>query len=114
MVHINSVTRGLSKYVDNDLVPKLDGWQRWVLGAGAALLLSNVPAKFGEIRKLPIIAFMDVIDDNGMIDVDRVFQEVSKQARLAPITLDLSKMLLPPLTIDHTDVEKIYRYIQEG
>ena len=114
MVHINSVIRGLSKYVDCDLVPKLDGWQKWALGAGAALIFTGIPAKFDEIRKIPFVSYMAVIDENGMIDVDRVFQELSKQARQSPITVDLSKMFLPPLTVDHTDVEKIYRYIQEG
>ena len=67
MVHINSVIRGLSKYVDCDLVPKLDGWQKWALGAGAALIFTGIPAKFNEVRKIPFVSYMAVIDENGMI-----------------------------------------------
>ena len=114
MVHINKVMNAFAKYVDNDLVPKLEGWQKWVFGAGAGLLMSGLPSKIDELRKQPIISYMGVIDDRGMVDVERLFNELMKQARKSSITVDLSKIMLPPLTVDHTDVEKIYRYIQEG
>lgn len=114
MVHINKVMNAVAKYVDTDLVPKLDGWQKWIFGAGVGLLMSGLPSKVDELRKMPIISFMGVIDDKGMVDVERLFNELMKQARKSSITVDLSKMMLPTLTLDHTDVEKIYRYIQEG
>ena len=80
------------------------------------MLLSGLPKKIDELKKIPIVSLMNVIDDADMVDIERVYQEIMKHARVTPAVIDLSHIfpILPSITIDHTDVEKIYRYIQEG
>jgi hypothetical protein len=116
MVHVNNVLNGIAKYMDRDLFHKMSGTQRWILGTASGLLLSGLPKKIDEFKKLPIVSFMDVIDASDMVDIDRVYNELMKHARETPAVIDLSYFLpiLPAINVDHTDVEKIYRYIQEG
>jgi hypothetical protein len=118
MVHVNNVLNGIAKYMDRDLYSKMSGVQRWLFGSGSGLLLSGLPNKIDALKKIPLVSFMNVIDDADMVDIDRVYQELMKHARVAPAVIDLSQIfnlpILPSITLDHTDVEKIYRYIQDG
>ena len=39
MVTIDQIKRGAARYVDEEFTAKLSGWQRWAVGAGAAMAL---------------------------------------------------------------------------
>ena len=55
---------------------------------------------------------MGVIDDNDMIDIDKLHAEFAKQAQRGAITFDVP--LMGALTLNAADVDKLYSYIVGG
>ena len=46
MITIQRLKNGLAKYADNELVPKLAGWQKIAFGTAASLLLCHLTISF--------------------------------------------------------------------
>lgn len=109
MVHKSKVLRGISAYVDNDLVPGLAGsWKAWALGAAAGLMLSKGDKLIDSLSKNPVVNALGMIEGEN-IDVESVFAELRKQAQRGNATLDVP--MIGPITFGASDVESLYRHI---
>ena len=51
MVAYNQVVNGMSKYIDQEIINKIQGWQKWVLGTGTAVMLSKGSNIFNGIKR---------------------------------------------------------------
>ncbi len=111
-VSLAQVQSGVVKYVDNEILPKITDWRRWVLGAAVGTALSNMGGIFSELKEQPLVKMLGVIDDKDMIDIDKIYKEIVKQAAKGPVTFDVPMM--GPLTLSQADVESLYRYIKES
>ena len=80
MVTYNQVVNGMTKYIDQEIINKIQGWQRWALGAGAGIMMTKGTNMFNALKANPIIKMLDVIDENDMIDIDTIYTELRKQA----------------------------------
>ena len=49
MYEYNKVINGLSKYIDTEIVDKITGWQKWVVGGGLGIALSNGTNIFNQL-----------------------------------------------------------------
>lgn len=113
MVTLAQVQAGASRYIETDIIEKIQGWQRWVIGAGASRILSRSTEIFNQLKNNTMIRMMGVIDETtDQIDIDAVYQEFSKQAERSAITFDVP--LVGPLTLNKKDVDRLYQYIIEG
>lgn len=111
MVRIQSVQNGILKFIDSELLPKMQGWKKWTFGAVASLWLSNLPNVFQRIKGNAFVGTLGIIDESDMINIEKLYTEVYKQAERGPVTFDIP--VIGQLTLDKTDVEKIYAYIKE-
>jgi hypothetical protein len=112
MVSLNQVQNGFVKYIDNDLCPMLSGWKKWAFGAVSSLWLCNISETFQKLKGNAIVQMLGVIDESDMIDIDKLYREFYNQAQKGPATFDLP--VVGALTIDKSDIERLYRYIVEG
>lgn len=108
MYHYRAVLQGLSKFVDEDLVPKMTGLQRWIFGTGAGIALSKGDEMFHQYKDMPILHTLGLIEDEK-INVTCIYHELLTQAEKGPIHIDVP--MLGTITLDKSDVEKMYRYI---
>lgn len=111
MVTIDQIKRGAARYLDEEFTKKLSGWQRWVIGAGGAMMLENLDATFAALRESPAVRALGVLDDAGNVDLDRVYTYVRKEAQKGPVTF--SAPLLGAVTLNERDVEKLYACITQ-
>jgi hypothetical protein len=111
MVTLQQVQTGLVKYADAELMPKIVGWQKWVFGAAISISLSKISNIFNALKDNAFIKMLDVIDENNMIDIDTIHREFAKQAQHGAITFSVP-ILNMPLTLDLSDVDKIYHFIK--
>ena len=108
MVSMAQVKRGMQMFVENDIVPKVPGWQGVVFGAAAGIALSRADKLVSSLAQNPIVAMLGVIDPNDGIDVLR--DEFAKQARrVGSIKLDLSP--LGVISLGEHDINRLYEYI---
>ena len=112
MVTYNQVVNGMTKYIDQEIVNKIQGWQRWALGAGAGIMMTKGSNMFNTLKANPIIKMLEVIDENDMIDIDTIYTELRKQAEKGSATLDAP--MIGTITLTKDDVDKLYHLIKEG
>jgi hypothetical protein len=112
MVTLSQVQNGIARYLDAEITPQINGWQKWVFGAMAGTAISKTTNIFNSLKNHPFIAMLEIIDENDMIDIDTLYREFFKQAQKGAITFDVP--MIGAITLNSADVEKIYRYIIEG
>lgn len=112
MVTYNQVVNGMTKYIDQEIINKIQGWQRWALGAGAGIMMTKGTNIFNTLKANPIIKMLDVVDENDMIDIDTIYTELRKQAEKGSATFEAP--MIGTITLIKDDVDKLYHLIKEG
>lgn len=112
MVTLAQTTAGIERYLDTEILAKIHGWQKWVLGAAASRVLLRSGEIFNTLKNNPVVAAMGVIDEQDQIDIDAIYREFAAQAQRGAVTFDVP--LVGALTLTATDVDKLYSYITGG
>lgn len=110
MVSIINVKLGIEKYIEQEIINKLDGWRKWTVGAAVALKLENLPNIFEEIKENQQIKDLNIIVDDE-IDIDTIYKYLSEQAKKEALTM--SYPILGIIKFTHHDLEKLYYIIKE-
>lgn len=110
MYDYNKVINGITKYIDTEIVDKISGWQKWIVGGAMGIALSNTTNVFNQIKNNEFIKMLGVIDKNDKIDVDKIYAEIKKQAKKSAITFNAP--IIGVLTLNEQDVNKIYEFIK--
>lgn len=113
MVTVNQLQTGILKYVSTDIMPHLDGWKKLAVGGYINLASGNALQLVNQIKNHPAVSMLGVFDDANNVDLDKLY------AALSPMFQNNEKYTIPiplagDLTVDKTDLEKIYRYAREG
>lgn len=111
MVTMQQVRTGLVKYIDTDILPHLTGAKRLGLGVYTALAANNLVGLMEKYREHPAVAVLDVIDADGNVDIDKLYQALDPMFSNGE-RHTISIPLIGDLTVDRTDMEKLYRYIK--
>ena len=112
MVSIERVKRGAARYLDDEFTNKMSGWQKWVFGAGAGMYLENLGATVDRLHKSELVKGLGIMDDAGNIDTDKLRRYFLAEAQKGSITFDVP--MIGRVTLNESDVEKLYRYIEEA
>lgn len=109
MVTVSQIQNGAAKYIDDEVLVSMPGWQRWVFGAGAGIAINNFPQIVEKWKNEEIVKMLGVIDKEGNVDINKIYQGVKRQAAKGPISFDIPGM--GKMTLNESDVDKIYKYI---
>lgn len=109
MVNVGQLQKGMQKYIETEIIDKMQGWQKWTLGAAAAIYLEEMPTLFKELAENPYIKPLGIVDETGMIDIDKAYEHIKRQAEKGPVSFNVP--LIGALTINKDDVTKIYQMI---
>lgn len=112
MVSMEQVKRGIARYLDEEFTNKMNGWQKWVFGVGSAMLLENFSTVINNLKKNPMVEYIQLFDESGNVAVERIHQHLRAQARKGPITFDIP--MLGSITLNDADVEKLYQFIMQS
>lgn len=105
MVSCDKIQRGITQYMDREILPKLPTWKSIALGTAAALY----------IRKLP--EMVDSIPDSmgikseGMLDIDTVAEELKNRIN-GEVPVDIP--VIGTMTFDRAEVDRILDYIRRA
>lgn len=110
MYSFSSVMAGITNYIDTEFVNKIEGWQKWVIGVGSALMLNNATNIFNEVKSNNMIKALGLINNEDEIDIDTLYKEFKKQAQKGSITVNIP--MLGAVTFNESDVDKIYTNIK--
>lgn len=110
MYDYNKVINGIAKYIDTEIVDKILGWKKWVVGSGLGLALSNSTNVFNQLKNNEFVKMLNIIDKDNKIDVDKIYKELKKQAKKSSITFEVP--MVGSITLNDQDIEKLYELIK--
>lgn len=109
MYNYDKVMSGLSKFIDTEIVNKVPGWKKWLVGSAMGIMLSNSSSIFEQLNKNSFIKTLNLIDDLGNINVDELYKELKKQAQKSNATIELP--MIGSFVLNEQDVDKLYKFI---
>ena len=112
MVSMAQVQNGVAKYIDAEIVGKLTDWRKWVIGAGAALMIQDLPATLSRYKENEIVKMLGVIDSDNNVDIDKLYKQFQAQAQKGAITF--TAPVLGAVTLNASDVDKLYHFVVNG
>jgi hypothetical protein len=110
MYSYTQVYNGIASYLENDIISKIDGWQKWVIGAGMSMALSKGNNVFEKIKEMPVVKTLEIIDDKDMINVDELYKYFKEQAEKSSITIN--NAITGPITFNKKDIDRLYEFIK--
>lgn len=108
-VTIDQFKTGMAKYIDNEIVNKIDGFGKWIIPlAGASIINTKVEPMIRDNK--PMLVSLGYMYEDNLIDIDRVHQEVRKIAHeKGPIKEHFP--LIGCITFSEADIDALRRYI---
>ena len=112
MVTIDQAMRGVAKFADNEIIPHLPTGKGIGAGIALALIMDGGKSRILALREYPVVQMMGVMDDEGNIDLDRLYN--AARARVDGKKIPLTIPVIGELRFDVNDVDRLYKYIQEA
>ena len=112
MVTIDQAMRGAAKFADNEIIPHLPVGKGIGTGIALALIMDGGKARLLKLRENPAVQMMGIMDAEGNIDLDRLYNAARTQVdgKKIPLTIPV----IGELRFDVNDVDRLYKYIQEA
>lgn len=106
MISVDKVEAGISQYVDKELLSDFpdNSVEKIAIGVGIAIKIRR--------KLVPMLKTMDLIDDEGMVDVDLVKEEFEKRIPKDGMVYENSS-LDRKFTFFKEDISKLYEYITD-
>lgn len=111
MISIAKFRNGIHKYLERELIASMGGWQKWVFGAGAALLLNRLETIMTGLQNNPIIKMMDVMDGD-QINIEALYAAFREQAQTAPAVIEIPG--IGTIKMATSDIDVLYSVLMEA
>lgn len=112
MVTIDQAMRGAAKFADNEIIPHLPMGKGIGAGIALALIMDGGKAQLLKLRENPAVQMMGIMDAEGNIDIDRLYN--AARTRVDGKKIPLTIPVIGELRFDVNDVDRLYKYIQEA
>lgn len=107
----DQVVQGIINYADAEVMGKLPTTSKWIVGTAIGIASRKVNNVIDALRENSIVTTLDIIDEDGYIDVDDLIESMKEAAeRYGNITLDLS--MIGKMTFSADDVDRLRSYIR--
>lgn len=112
MVTIDQAMRGAAKFADNEIIPHLPMGKGIGAGIALALIMDGGKTQLLKLRENPAVQMMGIMDEDGNIDLDRLYN--AARSRVDGKKIPLTIPVIGELRFDVNDVDRLYKYIQEA
>lgn len=110
MVTIRQMENGIARFLDTELLSKMQGtWQKVVAGTATGILIKRSENILSSLKNNEIVKMMGIISEDGMIDIDILREELKKNVPDSGVQIDLP--MIGRITIKKEDVDKLYACI---
>lgn len=112
MVSIESVERGMARYIDEVFLPSFqrDGIKGFAVGVAASLLVKRGGNLLREYAKAPVLQQLGLVTPDGSVDLEAVREAVQANLPAGGLPVDLPMGIV--LRVKAEDVEAMYQTIQ--
>lgn len=113
MVSIESVERGLARYIDESFLPSFprDGVKGFAVGVASSLLVKRGGNILREYAKAPLLQQMGLVSPDGGVDLEAIREAVKANLPATGLPVDLPMGIVIRVKAD--DVEAMYEAIRK-
>ena len=113
MVSIDSVERGLARYIDKEIMPaiKTDGIKGFGIGVAASLLVKRGGNLLRPYAQNPTLQQMGLVTADGAVDLDALRDAVKDNIPVGGLLVELPMGIT--LRGNTSDVDSLYGFIRE-
>ena len=109
MVHYSKVIRGITKYIEDDILSKLSGTAgKWAAGVAVALAAKRAEQMYQAVANNAVVRALGFVEGEN-VDVDAIYAELMQQAKQGDAVINVP--MLGQITFSAADVESLYRHI---
>ena len=112
MISIDQLMRGVTRFADLEIIPHLPTGKGIGAGIALALLMDGGKARILQLRENPAVQLMGVMDEAGNVDLDRLYN--AARPKVDGQKLPVAIPVIGELRFDVSDLDKLYKYIQEA
>jgi hypothetical protein len=113
MSTISQIQRGFTAFVDNEVAPVFNGWQKAVLAGAAALLAANLPNLAKVYGTHPFVAALGVYDANSnTVNIDALYNAIVPKLGAEKIPLTIPQ--IGTIRMGQPEIDALMRYIKEA
>lgn len=110
MVTSKQIVSGVLEYADKRVLPKLESSRQFLAGTVLGIAASRADPIVRELGKMPMVAMLGVVAENGDVDLDALYSAASAQIERQK-TLPIDIPVIGRLTFDKTDIDELYQII---
>lgn len=109
-VTIDQIKQGIGRYIDAEFTSKLQGFRKWIIPLSAmAVVNSRIDAMLTQ-ENYPILIDSGYISEDGLVDIDRLFADLTEVAR-AQGTVTENIPMIGDVTFSEADIASLRRHI---
>nr|DAH65423.1 MAG TPA: hypothetical protein [Caudoviricetes sp.] len=112
MIRMDKVQSGILRYIDNEVVSQMSGVNKWLVAAAAAAYVVEAPRLVKKLKENKFFAELNLVDEAGNVDVEKIYQYIKPAAEKGPAPLALP--IIGTLTFTAADVDSLYSYIMQA
>ena len=120
MVSLNQIERGAARYVDNEILPKINkgGLAKVAIGTAAGVLVQRMGRLIETYTDNPMLAALGVVDAEHNVDLDLLMPEIKKNFPDEGVRITVPNPLtgaeLVAMTFKREDIDRLHQYIMQG
>lgn len=114
MVTIEQIEQGVASYLDAELMPNFpaDGLQKVLAGTALSIAIRKGGNLMIGLKDNPTIKMLEIMDDQGNIDIDMIKDEFKKNVPDSGFVVELP--IFGKMTFHKSDVDTLYKHITGG
>lgn len=109
MVSIDQVQRGVAQFVERELLPKMQGKDKWIVTGITTLGLSKLPSLLQTAQGNDVIKVLGIVGEDGYLDMESIIEAVRPAMRATPAIIQIP--MGGTVKITEADVDMLYQYI---
>lgn len=110
MMEMARIRDGILDYATERVLPKMSPSRQFVAGAALGLVAARSEALMQELTKNELIKASGLVTENGMVDLDAVYDAMLVQMRRQR-ELPIDIPMMGRMTFNESDLTELYRYI---
>ena len=110
MINVERIQHGVRAFVDNEMLPKMTGAQRWMVAVAIGIYVEKLPQMLQSWAQSPAIKPLGIITPDG-VDVETAYKYLKPAAQAGGASFDVP--LLGKVTFTETDVDSLFRYLMQ-
>lgn len=111
MATIDQIMRAVTRFADNEVLPRLPTGKGIGAGILLALVMEGGREKLLALREHPVVQMMGVMDESGNVDVEKLYSVA--RPKLDGKKLPVSIPIIGELRFDVNDLDRLYSMVQE-